>query len=47
MLEMLVQDEPLRARYVMIEARIPTNLRPWPAAANPRCRRRDVALGRR
>jgi len=23
MLEMLVQDEPLRARYVMIEARIP------------------------
>jgi len=24
MLEMLVQDEPLRARYVMIEARIPT-----------------------
>ncbi len=24
MLEMLVQDEPLRARYVMIEARIPS-----------------------
>jgi RES domain-containing protein len=27
MLEMLVQDEPLRARYVMIEARIPANVR--------------------
>jgi RES domain-containing protein len=27
MLEMLVQDEPLRARYVMIEARIPTSVR--------------------
>lgn len=26
MLEMLVQDEPLRARYVMIEARIPTSV---------------------
>jgi RES domain-containing protein len=27
MLEMLVQDEPLRARYVMIEARIPGSVR--------------------
>lgn len=27
MLEMLVQDEPLRARYVMIPARLPTNLK--------------------
>lgn len=27
MLEMLVQDEPLRARYVMIEARIPESVR--------------------
>lgn len=27
MLEMLVQDEPLRARYVMIPARIPENVR--------------------
>ena len=27
MLEMLVQDEPLRARYVMIEARIPASVR--------------------
>ncbi|HWZ72364.1 MAG TPA: RES domain-containing protein, partial [Casimicrobiaceae bacterium] len=26
MLEMLVQDQPLRARYVMIEARIPSGL---------------------
>jgi len=26
MLEMLVQDEPLRARYVMIEARIPQGM---------------------
>ena len=26
MLEMLVQDEPLRARYVMIEARIPSSM---------------------
>ena len=26
MLEMFVQDQPLRARYVMIEARIPTGL---------------------
>ncbi len=26
MLEMLVQDEPLRARYVMIEARIPPSI---------------------
>jgi RES domain-containing protein len=26
MLEMLVQDQPLRARYVIIEARIPPNL---------------------
>jgi len=26
MLEMLVQDEPLRARYVMISAEIPTNM---------------------
>lgn len=27
MLEMLVQDEPLRARYVMIEARIPARVK--------------------
>ena len=27
MLEMLVQDEPLRARYVMIEARIPNGMK--------------------
>jgi RES domain-containing protein len=27
MLEMLVQDQPLRARYVMIEARIPSTVR--------------------
>ncbi len=27
MLEMFVQDEPLRARYVMIEARIPASVR--------------------
>lgn len=27
MLEMLVQDEPLRARYVMIEARIPSSVK--------------------
>ena len=27
MLEMLVQDEPLRARYVMIEARIPNGVK--------------------
>ena len=27
MLEMLVQDEPLRARYVIIEARIPSGVR--------------------
>jgi RES domain-containing protein len=27
MLEVLVQDEPLRARYVMIEARIPASVR--------------------
>jgi RES domain-containing protein len=27
MLEMLVQDEPLRARYMMIEARIPTSVK--------------------
>ena len=27
MLEMLVQDEPLRARYVMIQATLPRNLR--------------------
>lgn len=27
MLEMLVQDEPLRARYVMIEARIPASVK--------------------
>jgi RES domain-containing protein len=27
MLEMLVQDEPLRARYVMIPATLPTNLK--------------------
>ena len=27
MLEMLVQDEPLRARYVIIEARIPASVR--------------------
>lgn len=27
LLEMLVQDEPLRARYVMIEARIPASVR--------------------
>ena len=27
MLEMLVQDEPLRARYVMIRARIPSSVR--------------------
>lgn len=26
MLEMLVQDEPLRARYVMVDARIPTGV---------------------
>ena len=27
MLEMLVQDEPLRARYVMVAATLPTNLK--------------------